>query len=157
MKTTMTTDRFVCDNWDEPEVKVTGRGKGHSQARKVVSRGTIHIDVPGLLGKVTDALRSGFDVELRDGDEAFVRFIACVGRDGVMYPSAQSMGRFRRESLADKRPRYVRAGVEIAADEALATPKRDGARRQSKVSKFVRCPKCGCDVRVGREYEQQVE
>ena len=155
MKTTMTTDRFVCDDWDDPEVKVTSRGRGRSSARKVVSRGAMHIKVPGLLKRITGALRSGFDGELRDDEtgDAFTRFVACVDGEGVMYPSAQSMGEFRRKALADKKPRYVRGGREIPEGEALAKPAK-GAEKgpQSKVSSYVTCPKCGSSVRVGREY-----
>ena len=109
MKETKNTDRFVCDNWDEPEVNVTSNGSHHAPSRKVLPVGTIDLEAPDLHADLVKALRSGYDVKLRGGedDEAFVRFIACVDSNGAMLVRAEALGAFRKKTLADKKPRYV--------------------------------------------------
>ena len=47
-------ERFVCDNWDDPEVKLEGKGKGKAPARKVVPKPKLNTSEINRLGS-TDA------------------------------------------------------------------------------------------------------
>ena len=47
-------ERFVCDNWDDPEVKLESGGKGKSPARKFVPKPKLDTSEINRLG-VTDA------------------------------------------------------------------------------------------------------
>ena len=155
--TSAKTGRFTCDNWDEPEVNVTSHGSNHAPSRKVLPLGTIELEMPDLHADLVKSLRSGYDVKIRGGedDEAFVRFIACVDSKGSMFVRAEALGAFRKETLADKKPRYVKGGHDISEDEAMSRPK-DGAKRkcQSKVDSYVTCPKCHTAVRIGRDMDE---
>ena len=54
MKTETTNKRFVCDNWDNPEVKLESGGKGKAPARKVVPKPKLNTSEINRLGS-TDA------------------------------------------------------------------------------------------------------
>ena len=155
--TSLKTGRFTCDNWDEPEVTVTSHGSNHAPSRKVLPVGTIDLEAPDLHADLVKALRSGYDVKLRGGedDEAFVRFIACVDSNGAMLVRAEALGAFRKKTLADKKPRYVKGGRDISEDEAMSRPKGEAKRKcQSKVDSYVTCPNCQTVVRIGRTADE---
>ena len=96
MKETKNTDRFVCDNWDEPEVNVTSNGSHHAPSRKVKSRRAVTVDAPNLYERIVKSLRSGYDVNLSESEDAkpFARFIPFVDRNGRMVVRAVAMGDF---------------------------------------------------------------
>ena len=153
MKETKNTDRFVCDNWDEPEVNVTSNGSHHAPSRKVKSRGAVSVDAPSLYERIVKSLRSGYDIKLCDGASPLARFIACVDNKGAMFVRAEAMGDFCVKTLADKKPRYVKGGRDISVDEAMAKPeaKKKDRKCQSKVDSYVTCPNCDTKIRVGRD------
>ena len=53
MKTETTNKRFVCDNWDNPEVKLESGGKGKAPVRKVVTKPKLNTSEINRLG-ITD-------------------------------------------------------------------------------------------------------
>ena len=155
MKANQTTDRFVCDNRDEPEVNVISKGSNRAPARKVMSLGNVNIEMPELHDKLVKSLRSGYDVNLSESEDAkpFARFIPFVDRNGRMVVRAEAMGDFCVKTLADKKPRFVKGGRDISEDEAMAKPeaKKKDRKCQSKVDSYVTCPKCHTTIRVGRD------
>ena len=155
MKESQPTNRFVCDNWDEPEVNVTSKGSNRAPARKVVSRGKVNIEMPDLHDKLVKSLRSGYDVNLSESEGAtpFARFIPFVGRNGRMVVRAEAMCDFCVKTLADKKPRFVKGGHDISEEEAMAKPeaKKKDRKCQSKVDSYVTCPNCDTKIRVGRD------
>ena len=162
MKANQTTDRFVCDNWDEPEVNVTSKGSNRAPARKVMSLGNVNIEMPELHDKLVKSLRSGYDVKLRcsEEEEPFVRFIAIVDKNGAMLVQAQALGSFSKATLADKKPRYVRGGQDISEEEAMAKPEpkeKKECKCQSKVDSYVKCPNCHTRIRVGRDSDGELK
>ena len=162
MKESQTTDRFVCDNWDEPEVNVTSKGINRAPARKVVSRGKVNIEMPDLHDKLVKSLRSGYDVNLSEskGAKPFARFIPFVDRNGRMVVRAEAMGDFRVKTLADKKPRFVKGGQDISEEEAMAKPEpkeKKECKCQSKVDSYVKCPNCHTRIRVGRDCDGELK
>ena len=157
--TQTTTDemRFVCDNWDEPEVKINGKGKGRSPARKVVTRETIVITVNELLPMISENLRKGHEVRLAEEHVGeFVRFIPMMDATLTkMYIEARTMGMFRTDTLADKRVRFTRRGTEVSdrtAQHYAQMKRNEHPLKFQEVTpdQMVTCPKCKHTFRVGR-------
>ena len=156
-------ERFVCENWDEPEVNITSHGRGCSPARKVSTpNGRRQIDATDLLDEAHGLLRAGFEVRLtseRFGEA--IRLIPMMATDlATMQVYATAMGGFRDKTLADKRARLVRLGKEVSAQAAAEymrakraeTPRRAETPPEAEVTpdSTVKCPKCGARFRVGR-------
>ena len=150
-------ERFVCENWDEPEVNITSHGRGCSPARKVSTpNGRRQIDATDLLDEAHGLLRAGYEVRLtseRFGEA--VRLIPMMATDLVtMQVCAQAMGRFRDETLADKRARLVRLGKEVSGQAAAdyMSVRRAETPPSGEVTpdQTVKCPNCGTRFRVGR-------
>ena len=156
-------ERFVCENWDEPEVNITSHGRGCSTARK-----KRQIDATDLLDEAHGLLRAGYEVRLtseRFGEA--VRLIPMMATDlATMQVYATAMGGFRDKTLADKRARLVRLGKEVSAQartedrranraetpKRAETPTRAEPPPEAEVTpdSTVKCPKCGARFRVGR-------
>ena len=152
-----TDERFVCEHWDKPKVNIVGNGKGHAPARKVPTpNGVRRIECARLLDEAHGLLRAGCEVRIasRRFGEA-VRLIPMMATDLVtMQVCAQAMGRFRDETLADKRARLVRLGKEVsgqaAADYMSARRAETPPSGEVTPDQMVKCPKCGTRFRVGR-------
>ena len=153
-------ERFVCENWDKPEVNITSHGRGCTPARKVSTpNGKRLIDATDLLDEAHGLLRAGYEVRLtskRFGEA--VRLMPMMAPDLVtMQVYAQALDKFRDRTLAEKRARLVRLGREVSAKEAAAymsakraeTPPEAGEVEVTPDS-TVKCPKCGTRFRVGR-------
>ena len=152
--------RFVCDNWDEPTVKVESKGRGLLPARKVVTRGVVRIGATDLLRDVRENLRKGFEVRLVLNTEDAVRFIPMMDskKTDKMLVNARAMGGFREGTLADKKARFTRCGNDVSyeAVKAFVEKKKaeipDGGECVTPDT-MVKCPKCGYSFRVGRRLE----
>lgn len=152
-----TDERFVCGNWDKPEVNIVGHGKGHAPARKVCTpNGMRKIDATEILDEAHALLRAGYEVRL--ASERFgeaVRLVPMMASDlGSMQVHARAMGGFRDETLRDKRARLVRLGKEVSAKKAAdyMSAKRAETPNGAEVTPDtkVTCPNCGTTFRVGR-------
>ena len=75
-KSTTNNPRFVCDNWDRPEVVIEGHGKGRSPVRKVKTKGTIVINEDVLMEKIATLLNRGYEVRIGS-----MSFDGCVHAD----------------------------------------------------------------------------
>ena len=147
--------RFVCDNWDKPEVVLASKGKGRAPARKVVTNDTVRIVADELVKSIATNLRSGKDVRLVSKDHGdFVRFIPFMHpKLNKMIVRAEAMGSFRDVTLADKHAKFIRLGKEVSSNAAKAymNNKRDEAKAEEVTpDTMVTCPKCKYTFRVGR-------
>lgn len=154
--------RFVCDNWDEPEVRVYGHGKGHAAARKVVTRETIVINANELFRTVYENLRKGNEVRLADEHcGEWLRIVPMMDASLTkMFVEARTMGIFRTWTLSDKRAKFTRRGTDVSLDTAQSY---DWMKRNQQTTKFeevtpdmtVTCPKCKYTFRVGRRNDNK--
>lgn len=154
--------RFVCDNWDEPEVKVYSHGRGHAAARKVVTRETIVITANELFRTVHENLRKGNEVRFADEHcGEWLRIMPMMDTTlTTMYVEARTMGIFRTDTLADKRAKFTRRGTDVSRATAQAY---DSMKRNEQTHKFeevtpdmmVTCPKCKYTFRVGRRNDNK--
>lgn len=155
--TTSTTNdpRFVCENWDRPEVVIKGNGKGCSPTRKVKTNGVIFLNEEALLEKVANLLNRGYEVRI--GSHKFdgaIRLIPVMDTSLTnMNVIAQSMGIFRTETLKGKSVKLIRRGEEVNFKEAsdFMFEKRNEPTDFESVTPdtVVKCPKCGYTFRVG--------
>ena len=150
--------RFVCENWDEPTVKVESKGRGLLPARKVVTRGVVRIGATDLLRDVRENLRKGFEVRLVLNTEDAVRFIPMMDskKTDKMLVNARAMGDFCKRTLSDKKARFTQYGKEVSVEEVKAYAEQKKSETHNCECEFVtpdtmvKCPKCGYAFRVGR-------
>lgn len=155
--TTSTTNnpRFVCENWDRPEVVIEGHGKGCHPTRKVKTNGVIFLNEEALLEKVANLLNRGYEVRI--GSQKYdgaIRLIPVMDTSLTnMNVIAQSMGIFRTETLKGKSVKLIRKGEEVSQKVAqdYMYEKRNAPMNFESVTPdtVVKCPKCGYTFRVG--------
>ena len=150
-------ERFVCDNWDNPEVKLEGKGKGKAPARKVVTKPKVVFTEDDLLARIAAIVRMGHEVWLAGSDIGLaLRFYPMMDTKlAKMQVHAKTTGIFRDGTLADKRAKFTRRSTEVSKATAQAYM---AQKRNEQTLKFeevtpdttVRCPKCKYTFRVGR-------
>ena len=147
--------RFVCENWDRPEVVIEGHGKGRHPVRKVKTNGVIFLNEDVLMEKVANLLNRGYEVRI--GSHKFdgaIRLIPVMDTSLTnMNVIAQSMGIFRTETLKGKSVKLIRKGEEVSRKDAedYMFEKRNAPMNFESVTPdtVVKCPKCGYTFRVG--------
>ena len=155
--------RYEGTDWD-PVATVKQKGPScRTVSRKVKTKGVRYFDGSPLMGDVITRLRQGYEVRIctaRDMESAAIRLFPCLDADcRTMHVTAQAMGEFRTETLADKHAvvriggaAAKRAEVERYIDRAEI---RYAKRRASMVcvtpDTTVTCPSCGSTFRVGRQ------
>ena len=154
-KSTTDNPRFVCENWDRPEVVIEGHGKGRHPVRKVKTNGVIFLNEDVLMEKVANLLNRGYEVRI--GSHKFdgaIRLIPVMDTSLTnMNVIAQSMGIFRTETLKGKSVKLIRKGEEVSRKDAedYMFEKRNAPMNFESVTPdtVVKCPKCGYTFRVG--------
>ena len=157
MKTATNEQRFICDNWDKPEVEVKGQGKGKVPARKVVTRETIVITVDELFALIHKDLRQGNEVRLAESHVGeFLRIVPMMDASLTkMFVEAKTMGKFRTDTLADKKVQFTRRGTNVSEYTAKAFVEQKRNEQKTEIEQvtpdtMVTCPRCKYTFRVGR-------
>ena len=147
--------RFAGTNWDA-EVKCTSDGPGRSVLRrKVLTKGTKTIKCPKVINDAIRLLRMGFEVRLGNEQGDAIRLYPCMGKDfDTMFAAAMTTGDFRN-CLNDKKAKVIRRfGKAVTVDEAVEEGKKkyEASKAHQAVTPdtMVKCPKCGCEFRVGK-------
>ena len=160
--------RVKCNNWPEESdavVAITTKGRTRKPSRKVLTKGVSHVKLTNAqMSRILRMLGSGMEVRLTMNDCDAIRLFPCADSDfKTMFVAAQTMGWFRYEPYRGRTLQFVsrRGARRISREEVDERVERvqkcraedaEASRRLAVTpDKFVKCPRCGLNFRVGKQ------